>query len=214
MKYNFEIHESYGMVNICRVSNGNQQRLFGSDIKHRNTIRLEIKQGRVNRDYNKEWYSGEEVLAEIEFSPVQFAECITNMNTSGVPCTIRYINNKHVENPPEILNKKEIFRSEFKEDLDKLYLNLQESIKTIEDSINKKKPLNKSEKYVVLNSLYKLTQDLKSNIPYMTKCFDEQMNKAITSGKSEIEAYVQNKITNLGLEKLEDIKNNMVQLEE
>ena len=214
MYENLERHESYGKISIHRIQNGNAKRLFGSDVKHHNTIQIEIKQCSVDRHLNEEWYYGENILAEIELSPVQFAEAITNMNTEGVPCTIRYINGKNIDNPPEILNKKEIFRKEFKEDLDKISNNLQESINAIQESISSKKPLNKSQKELVLNNLYKLQQDLNSNMPYMAEKFDEQMDKSISHGKAEIEAYVQNKITSLGLEKLQDIKNGIIKLED
>ena len=96
MYENLEKHESYGKISIHRIQNGNAQRLFGSDVKHHNTIQIEIKQCSVDRHLNEEWYYGENILAEIELSPVQFAEAITNMNTEGVPCTIRYINGKNI----------------------------------------------------------------------------------------------------------------------
>lgn len=51
-------------------------------------------------------------------------------------------------------------------------------------------------------------------MPYMAERFDEQMDKSISHGKAEIEAYVQNKITSLGLEKLQDIKNGIIKLED
>ena len=67
---------------------------------------------------------------------------------------------------------------------------------------------------MVLNNLYKLQQDLNTNMPYIAEKFDEQMDKSISHGKAEIEAYVQNKITSLGLEKLQDIKNGIIKLED
>ena len=50
-------------------------------------------------------------------------------------------------------------------------------------------------------------------MPYMSKCFDEQLDKSVSSSKAEIEAYAQNKVLSLGLDKLEEIKNNVQVLE-
>ena len=112
-----------------------------------------------------------------------------------------------MEECPEILNKKEIFRNEFEGKLEGLSNQIHSSIKVVEDSLQQKKALNKADKDSILKALSEIQRELKANMPYMSKCFDEQLDKSVSSSKAEIEAYVQNKVLSLGLEKLEELRN-------
>lgn len=196
-------HESYGMLDIYRATGGSK-RLFGSDIKHSNTIRIAINQADVTRSLNREWYHSGDRLIEIELSPVQFAEAITNMNTNGVPCTIRYKGYEAVEDCPDIENKKEVFRNEFNKDMSEITKIIKNLSTEIEDIISQKKTMTKSDKEKIQHGLNRINQQLQSNIPYMVECFDEQINKSIAHSKAEIEAYVQNKINSLGIQALNE----------
>lgn len=173
------------------------------------------KKGEVERHLNKEWYFGHENIITIELSPVQFADAISNMNTFGVPCTIKTLNGKYLEECPDVESKKELFRNEFKEDLEAINDKLQNEITKVETIIREKKTLNKADKESILSCLSKIQQDLRSNFPYMSECFDEQMDKSVSSSKAEVEAYFQNKIISLGLEKLEELKGmtNVLEIE-
>jgi hypothetical protein len=51
-----------------------------------------------------------------------------------------------------------------------------------------------------------LRQEVRSNLPFIQSMFNEQMDKTVKEAKGEIEAFTQNKIHALGLEKLEDLK--------
>lgn len=204
-------HESYGMLDIYRTSGG-VRNLFGSDVKHSNTIKLRINNADYTRGLNNDWFYGKEPLIEIELSPVQFAEAITNMNTQGVPCTIKYYNGKTMKDCPS-LSKKEMFRQEFQDDINEITGNISGLIEEIETIIDNKKPINKANKEKILNSLCRIQQQLNSNMPYVAKCFDEQMEKSVAQSKSEIEAYITHKINSLGLKALKE-QNDILEIKE
>lgn len=83
-------HESFGMIQITRVSGGDRN-LFGSSIPHGNTIRLSIHHATLSRELNRDWYFADtKAFVEVEMSYTRFAEAIANMNSSGVPVTVRY----------------------------------------------------------------------------------------------------------------------------
>lgn len=103
-------HESYGNLNIYR-STGSKRALFGSDLKQGNTINLEISLSELTRGISNDWYYPYEKLIQIEMSPVQFAEAITNMNTSGVPCTIKMFNGKKLMNVQKLIREKSLKKS-------------------------------------------------------------------------------------------------------
>lgn len=61
-----EDHPSYAMMSVSKVSSNVGMPLFGSSIKHRDTIKLTIKRGHVRRRLNQDWYYGNERLIEVE----------------------------------------------------------------------------------------------------------------------------------------------------
>ena len=195
--------KSYGMIDVSRGSVGGAgKRLFGSDIKHNNIITLTISQGACDRGLNTDWFHGKEQLIKIELSPVQFAEAITNMNTSGVPCTITRFNGEMIDPVPELINKKEVFREEFSKDVKEVSDIIGKLSDEINDILSSKKAMTKSDKESIQSGLRRINQQLNSNIPYLADCFDEQIEKSVSHSKAEVEAYVQNKINTLGLKAL------------
>lgn len=113
-------HESYGMLGFHRVTCSSAQPLYGSSIKHRDTIMLTLKTGHMRRNLNEDWYYGDRTLFKVEMSATQFADLITSLNQGdGVPVTIRYMKQgdlKKCEEPPYI-DRNELHREEFKNTL-------------------------------------------------------------------------------------------------
>lgn len=83
-------HSSWGLLQISRISGSGSQSLFGSSIKHSNTIALRIYKAKKHRSLSRDWYINEGCpYIKIEMSPAQWAEAITSLNIGcGVPCTI------------------------------------------------------------------------------------------------------------------------------
>ena len=203
-------HGSYGNLNIYR-STGEKRTLFGSDLKQGNTINLEISLSELTRGINNDWYYPYEKLIQIEMSPVQFAEAITNMNTNGVPCTIKMFDGKRIDECPEV-NKGEIFKKEFTQTLNGTTSIAKNLVKEVAEKF-KKKTLNKSDKEEIMSMLNKIYQNLGSNLDYMVDCCKKQVDKTVVEGKSEVEAYIMNRVNTLGLKALEKESNNIVELD-
>ena len=79
--------------------------------------------------------------------------------------------------------------------------------KWVEDRLEKKKELNKADNDYNRKPLSQIHRELKDNMHYMSNCFDEPLDKSVSRRKEEIDAYVQNKVLSLGLEKLEELRN-------
>ena len=201
----FETHESYGMVGLSRFSGGDQV-YFGSSIKHSGGITLRIKGAKVERGFGRDWYFGTNLICEVDLSPSQFTELITNMNVGdGVPCTIKYAHNKVMEKPP-FSNKRLQFEDEFKEGFTEVANQLKDITEKAEAMLKNKKPLNASERAEILDSLNKCHSFLSSHMPFMAKQFNEQMDLTVKEAKGEVDNFVTQAITRLGMEKLEDLK--------
>jgi len=198
-------HESYGMVGIVRTAqSGPGTSLFGSSIKHSNTIHLRIKKAKVNRHLNQDRYHGKEQLIDIELSPTQFAEMITSLNIGdGVPCTLRYIkDHKLLEDPPE-MKQREIFEQEFQTEVDAVKNLYQKEYVEVKNLLSLKGPMKVSDKKKITSFLFELTRIIDDHLPFLQKSFNESIDKTVLDAKGEVEAFVMNKVTSLGLKGLQ-----------
>lgn len=197
-------HPSYGMLQIART-NGRCNDLFGTSIQHNSTIRLSIHNAQHDRHLNNDWYySIPTPIIEIEMSAIQWAEAITNLNTSGTPCTLRYINGEKIESK-KIDNKRKEIDEEFEYSIKKVNKNVTNLINKAEELLKIKNP-KVSEKQELLSTLNKIKQDLNSNMPFIKEQFTEQMDKTVSEAKCEVETFIAQKIHSLGMESLEQLK--------
>lgn len=196
-------HESYGLIGISRYTGGDDV-LFGSSIKHRNGISLHISTAEHTRDLSHDWYYARKKLIEVNMSPSQFAELITTPNVGmGVPCTIRQFNGQGMENPP-FEHRAETFRQEFQERVDKVADGGTLYMKEALDLLESKPTITKGDRETIKNALRMLMQEVRSNLPFVQKQFQEQMDKTVAEAKAEVEAFVEHKVRSLGLEAIKE----------
>lgn len=201
-----ENHESFGKVGLSRVTGG-KDNLFGSSVRHSNFIRLRIHTAEKERDLHTNWYFAKKCLMEIDLSPTQFADMITAMNVGdGVPCTIRYVNvpdelNKGQLEPCPSYDQRKQFEDEFRQDVKDIAGNALKLCKEAE-TLLAQKTIKAADRDLLLGLLRKIEQDIRSNLPYVSRQFNEAMDKTVSEAKGEVEAFVQNKIVSLGIEAL------------
>ena len=189
-------HPSYGMLSFSKV-HGSNIPLFGSSILHNDIIRLTLREGEVDRNLNRDWYHGRRRLFEVEMSYSQFAELISSMNQGdGIPVTLKEVMGERRENCP-FENKRMEFVNEFTEKVKEVQVVCDNLINDTKKLFDTKKPLNKTEKEQILGTLEKIKREVNSNIPFIADSFNEQMDKTVMEAKGEVEAFMQNKITNI-----------------
>lgn len=200
-----ETHESYGMMSFSRISGG-ASHLFGSSIPHTETIQLTIGQAELERGLSTDWYYRKNDHIVVEMSHAQFSEAITSMNMgSGVPVTIKRLNGKRVAKTG-FTNKRIQFEKEFEERMQELQKSMEHLTAHAEDILHNKKAVSKADRNEILNGINKLKVELSSNIPFMSNMYNEQMDKTTQEAKAEVEAFTLNKVNQLGLASLEELK--------
>jgi hypothetical protein len=193
-------HPSFGMVRWNRTQGGKTSDLFGSSIEYQDTITLTIARGEVTRNLNRDWYYARKDLIEIQMTPIQFAEFITSPNQgSGIPCTIRYTAQDGTIPGQEIPMKRKQFEDEFEKECQ----NINKNFETLKQSINDLKVSNKV-KEELQSQLFKVSRIMDDHIPFIQKSFNEQVDKTVLEAKVEVEAFVENKIRQTGLEALKN----------
>lgn len=199
-----ETHPSYGLVQFNRVTGTGGGRLFGSHLAdHHTTIRLQISKAAKSHDLSQNWFMPRGQMIEVELSAAQFAELLTTMNYgSGVPCTIRRVNNEGVEPPPpESALEHEQIRKGFKKRMDEMTKDLKTASVEV-DEIMDKDYINKDDRAKVKTTFKMFIQEIRQNMPFALEQFEESAEKVVTHAKAEVEAFVHNVITKAGLDKL------------
>lgn len=193
-------HPSYGILHISRTSGGTSAiRLFGSPLAtHYGTIRLTISKGKWSHGLHYDRYFGmNKDFIEIEMSAAQFADAITSLNIgSGTPCTIRYVDGKRVENPPDHATEAEHIRENFEDSLGKYAEKARTYRKKIEELTTKLSTKAREEIRVALDVM---EQQLTSNVPFVVKQFQEATTRVTTAAKAEVEAFVTGVVRAAGL---------------
>lgn len=199
-------HPSYGQARFSRVSE-ERGKLYGSKVDSSNTIELTISGSQCRQDLGKDWYFEKEQITQVIFTQTQFAELLTNMNCSAIPCTIKYRADKgHVqfaEMPKEI----EYIKSVIQDKQDEQKAKLGTLQKEANDLLTKTGTLKKADKERLVRINQLLVNLSQSSLPFYAKSVEETIEKATQEAKSEIEAFNLHAITTLGLKALEDMDN-------
>jgi len=197
-------HESYGMIGFGRVSSSHDQNFFGSSVRCNHYIELNIQRASRRRSLNTYWYHGEEELIEVRLSPNQFAELLTTMNVgSGVPCTLQYVGGKEMTDCPAI-DQRAMFENEFKSDVANSITEVEGLLSEIKEIFGAKTAIGQKDRTEIIKKLQSMVMHIKNNMPFVQSQFNEAMDKTVVEAKSEVEAFINNKIHSLGINALNE----------
>lgn len=201
----YEGHPAYGMVAFNRVQ-GSPGKMFGSSLpQHGHFIRLIVRHGKRKHDLGRDWVMGDgPSVVEAWLSAAQFAELLTTMNIGdGVPCTLKRIEGRKVEDMPEDEEteaertyrageaKMTVFAAELKEE-----------IAAMRSKVLSKGALSMAARREVVALLDKILRETEANMPFALRSFQEAVEKTSTQAKAELDAMVSHAITLKGLEAL------------
>lgn len=195
-------HESYGVIEIVRMSANPGINLFGSDIKASQLICLKIKKAEMDRDLGSDFVYAGESYVEVMMSELQFAHAITSLNHgTGTPVTVTRVDGELVEECPQRSKMQEI-TNEFEDHMKTIMAKAEILEKDIDEKLNSKGSLKVGDKKILEHQMRMLLQDIRANLPFMGKQFVNTMDKVKTETFSEIEAYNSNMLTQVGREAL------------
>lgn len=192
-------HPSFGMLRFSRI-HGQSGYLFGTEIQADNYIQLELSPGVLRRDLSNDWFSDtNETLFRVKMSPNQFSELITTLNIgSGVPVTIEKICDEKVEQCKDVESKKTYTHKQFKQRMANFMVEINNRWQAAEKIIDKKN-LSKDDQKELKWFYERMNQELKSNIPFFAKCFQEVMDKIVVDAKAEIDSTLLHSVIEAGI---------------
>ena len=201
-----ERHPAYAQMSFSRQSGG-YSNLFGSAIKHQETIVLSIHPSvKLTSEYSEKYFSRNMPYIEVRMSQSQFAQAITSMNMgSGVPVTLEGLRGKVLPKCEE-RTVSEIANDGLAQKMKKFADKISKGEFRVNEILSKKGNIKVGERKEIKNIYSMLMQDLRSNIPFLHTCMIEAYDKTAQSTKADIEAFYSNAIMRMGLEVLEEKK--------
>lgn len=203
----YKSHPSYGMISVSRCQGGSPV-FFGSHVKnHPGYVSLKISHGERKHDLGQDWFfSGKQIIG-VRMTFAQFSNLITSFNVgSGVPCTVEFIEGSgRIQDPPDNLLEAERVREDFQNKCSKLEKTISKYYTNL-DSILNKKSLNKEDRKEIRNMFQKVSQEVKTNLPFILESFQESAEKIITHAKYEVDGFMNMILRNLGVEALKEGK--------
>lgn len=196
-------HPSYGRAVFHRVSGGNRS-LYGSDLKHGNTIQFTLESSSCKQDLGRNWFGGGDMIAEVEFSQVQFAELLTNMNTEGVPCTIKYRADMGRINFAEMSKAIDYVEDKIDKLVSSQASDLKKCKSEIDEILSSKGTMKKADKERVQKLSTMLVNLSQRSLPFYAESAVKIIGRSKAEAKASIEAHQQHLITTLGIAALQD----------
>lgn len=196
-----ERHESYGVVQVSRVSG--HAALFGSPFRHMHYMKLSIGRSSRQRNLGRDWHFGSirGELIEINMSEAQWARMVSSAGLGGgTPCTLNYVGGQKQQECPE---QQEVER--FHADIDK---STEKALEFMTDAIAKLKALaddkspTKEKRKAALDAVESAQKKLTDSAPWVAKQLRERMDTIVQEGKTEIEAFAHNTLIEGGIAKL------------
>ena len=202
-------HPAFGVITMSMVRGANVS-LFGSDLGHSSRVCIRISTADLDRHLHRDWIHSRKEFIQIELSQAQFAQFITsNGNGSGTPVTIRYRTNSEgkYEQIPYIKpteSKHDVHRREIQQ-------SAQSQIDTIMAGVASLKELAESGKIgkkaldQAINNIEHSVNNLPANLSFAVESAEEALEKATSDAKIEVESYIQQTATRLGLNSISDL---------
>ncbi|HCL5638221.1 TPA: hypothetical protein N2N45_004304 [Klebsiella aerogenes] len=200
-------HPAFGLVRVGRV-NSSGTNLFDSDIDHRELIELTFHTAAIEQDgYSNRITKGEDrsPLLVARLSAAQWAAMVSSFGVGeGVPCTLSKIRDGKLVRLPEI-EKTETMHERFSNDI---AARVRKDITRIEaitgqlGSLIASGKISKRDLRDIYDSLSSAVNNLPGNMAFGAELTQEAVDKIVTSGKAEVEAYIAGAAMRLGLEQM------------
>lgn len=195
-------HPSYGMAKVSRVT-GHFPELFGSEVTNSSAMLLTIQQAEVTQDLGDNWYFGTQKLVEVYFTPIQYAEFISNPNTEGVPCTLRYVTGKGTIKYRPHSTQLDYSVERVKSIADGMQGKLEGSKQRAREILSQKGTLKASDKKELLNLFESMDREMRDGIPFYTDMVKKNADRMVSEAKIDAEALVTNIHNKVGAKLLE-----------
>jgi len=191
-----ESHPAFAMIGAYRTSiSPPGASLFDSEIRHQHTVVLRLERAVRQRDLNRDWIYGRDRIVEVEMSEAQWASFVSSMNTSGVPCTLRWLDGEKIE-PVEYAPRLEQSIDETRSAADRAFGQIVEALRIYEET----PAVPKRAKDEALQTLRAAVSNATPNVVFAAKSLGEHTENVVQKARADVEAMVADHASRLGLD--------------
>lgn len=202
-------HPAYGQISLAKVGAGQGgAELFGSDLNHRSVITITLSTAHLDRHLNRDWIHADRQLMSFKMSESQWASFISSQGGEGVPVTFEYRapDDSTLQRMPGI-ESPETMTEQFDREIRERCEDYIGTATELMDGIQKAMDSGKASK-ATLKDLLDLARNLSVGMPntmaFVQKQMAGSMEKMVSSGKLELEAYVNDMAKRTGIEALRE----------
>lgn len=191
-----------GTISWSRPYFGAPQPMFGSAIKTSHPVCIRIDKAHVIRHGDAADTSilpDNRPYIEVEMTPLQWAEFLTSGGQSeGVPCTITRVDGKSMSKPESELVAQSYLEAT-NEHFDEFSDGIKRFEKKLSDAIESGKPLSKTKMQELLQDMKWFRQNSVANLDFLRTRFMEEMGNIVVKAKTEVNAYAESRLRDLGV---------------
>ena len=198
-------HPAYGNIQFSRVSG--MLDMYDSPLTHGHVIAMRVSQASFEDGTATRWHQAEKEIVEVYMTPAQFAEAITSIGTSGVPCTLsRYRDPVTGEVVHTRMEREDKGIRERHEDMVKEYCDTMTSksdhlLEKVADLIKKGKA-GKGDLTGLMSEVQSVRRHISENMPYLQERFAEATEREVSRAKIEMVATADQIIHSKGLKSM------------
>jgi len=201
-------HPAFGCVTVTNWTGGGKAvRLFGSDLGHSGGVTLTFHEATALRGLSTDRHHAGAVLLEVDMSESQWARFVASSGKGcGTPVTITAKRTGDMEIPPRIaapeLSKREVHGEEMRKSLHEKLEKARQCTEAIAAMLDGSGSISKTALRAVYKELNLAISHLPGTTQFIYDTFAEHTEKLADDAKLEIEAFVDNLATQLGIEQL------------
>lgn len=195
-----ENHPSFGTIRLSKISG--HAKLFMSPFRHQHFIGITISRAKRYRSLSNDRLHGDvRQVIEVFLSEAQFAKFITSAyDGGGTPCTIHSITGTYMPEPPEG-DEVEKFHQDVEKDAEKAASFLGKALEKAKALLDKP-TVSKKDRQEVIDLIHSAERKLSDSMPFVISQLRERMEKVVADAATEVDAYVNRMVQNLGLRQL------------
>ena len=194
-------HPAYGNLQISRCQG--HVALYDSPLRHNHFVALRIDTASFDRNLNQRWHRGERRVVEVYLSAAQWAEAITSMGTSGVPCTLHHYRDPETgEVMRPRLAEPDSQRGTFEEEIEEACAGLVTKVNAAQKQLDEAlsgKTVRKGDLVDLKETLAKLSMVVSSSLPFIQTQFFRATEKVTQQAKAEVVAVADQVVHSHGL---------------
>lgn len=169
-------HPSYGSIRVSRMV-GQFDDLFATETIHNSAMRIEIGYAQQTINHGNNFIFDKETVVSAEMSPIQFSEMITNPNSAGVPCTLRYTEKLGNITYKPSCSLVEDSVTKVEESLDNITSKIDPVKRRASEILEKKGTITKADRQEIQKLINSLGRELTDSVPFYTECVKENLEK-------------------------------------